>query len=206
TSRSTIPPSRPVRTTSQCRPGWRRGPCGKLCVSRSVAHRQRIWPADSGDICDSSCWRRRLVVGSRATPAMVARDAERCIACGSERLRFVDGAAIDALAEAWANEQRLRSGAGHTAATWRQTMESVIDAPVVRFDRCEQCGSEVASPRRTWIEGTYPDYERYPPRWEFYRFFDDLGGTPASLLELGSGIGTFLSLARERGHRPTGID
>lgn len=146
------------------------------------------------------------MVGSRTTLAMVARDAERCVACGSERLRFVDGAAIDALAEAWADEQRLRSGAGRDAATWRHTMESVIDAPVVRFDRCEECGCEVASPRRTWIEGTYPDDERYPPRWEFQRFVEDLGGTPVSVLELGSGAGTFLSLARERGHRPTGID
>jgi SAM-dependent methyltransferase len=141
---------------------------------------------------------------AEATP--VFRDAARCVACGSERLRFVDVAAVEALAEAWAAEQRLRCGAGRGVATWRRAIESTIDGRVVRFDRCEECGCEIASPRRSWTEATYPDDERCPSRWEFHRFLRDLGVTPVSVLELGSGTGTFLSLARARGHRATGID
>lgn len=81
------------------------------------------------------------------------------------------------------------------------------------LDACDQCGHAVLSPR--------PDAPAYPPahwpsgglqaryrRWLIARDLDRLfrHAAPGRLLDVGSGAGTVLELARERGWTVTGVE
>jgi SAM-dependent methyltransferase len=128
----------------------------------------------------------------------------RCTACGSGPLVPGDPIARTALADAWRREDEA-VGADDTARERFETLLVTLPAEV-RFDRCPNCGLQVASPPIVWSSSTYPRDQSYPVRWEFGRAADDLGAGPLNVLELGCGTGHFLSMAAARGHRAVGLD
>jgi SAM-dependent methyltransferase len=143
---------------------------------------------------------------SHEAVAAPTREWNRCFACGSSELSLIEVVPINALAEAWTSEQQFRCGISLGRDAWFAAVAGSLRAAAIRFDQCQDCGTEVASPRRSWEEDVYPEDERYPVRWEFERFLQDLGPAPVTVLELGCGSGTFLSEAQRRGHCPIGID
>ena len=153
------------------------------------------------------------MTGTRAAPD----PANRCPACGGRTLVPTETVSVAWLAEVFSTYRlahRIRPADGRGLAehvaeltpVTRAAIVAAIGAESIRFDRCAGCGLEAASPRRCWPEGSYPNDENYPLRWEFGRFLDDLGPAPLEVLELGSGQGQFLRLAGDRGHRAVGMD
>lgn len=152
-----------------------------------------------------------------ATPRPPLPQPQRvaCVACGGAPLEVVEVVSVDRLARAWAAHRRMHNpptnGSPHVptmqeVADWRQSIRDAVGAEQIRFDRCGACGLEMADPAQSWPDGTYPEDEHYPIRWEFGRFLDDLQDRPRRLLELGCGAGQFLAAAVARGHQPVGID
>lgn len=129
-----------------------------------------------------------------------------CLACGTSGLTFVENIPIDQLADAWANDREALGGESADRKAWLDSTTRTIESSAVRFDRCEECGLEMSSPRRPWLNGLYPEDEHYPQRWEFTRCLTDFGAKPLSILELGCGAGEFLSMAESRGHKAIGVD
>jgi SAM-dependent methyltransferase len=142
---------------------------------------------------------------TRERIAIPELEASRCLACGSDRLSLVETVPVRALAEAWETEVRVHVGAKLTRDACRPLVET-LGSDAVRFDRCAECGLEMGSPRRSWLEGAYQGAQDYPLRWEFERFLNDLDATSATLLEIGCGSGAFLRMARDRGHKVLGMD
>src|SRR5262245_3428444 len=123
-----------------------------------------------------------------------------CLACGGSAFRLVEAVPVRRLARAYAEDRaghvlvngRAGRGAGADTATaprgesgWLAAISKALEVEEIRFHGCLVCGLEMASPRRCWAEGAYPEDEHYPLRWEFGRFLDDLGPPAKNLLELG---------------------
>jgi 2-polyprenyl-3-methyl-5-hydroxy-6-metoxy-1,4-benzoquinol methylase len=128
----------------------------------------------------------------------------RCAACGSGPLIPGVSIARAALADAWRREDEA-VGADDTARQRFDTLLATLPAEV-RFDRCPNCGLQMASPSIVWSATTYPRDQSYPVRWEFERAAGDLGAAPLDLLELGCGAGHFRAMVAARGHRAVGLD
>jgi SAM-dependent methyltransferase len=126
-----------------------------------------------------------------------------CAACGGP-LELAETIETAALAEAWRREDRV-AGRLDTIGARTRDIHATLPA-VVEFERCLDCGLEMAAPPRVWSASTYPRDQSYPIRWEFSRSLDDLGPWPLDLLEIGCGTGWFLEQAGQRGHRAVGID
>lgn len=150
-------------------------------------------------------------------PAPGGAPADRCPACGGGRFAPVETVPVARLAEVFTTYRVNLTAAPRDRAELAALVDAnkggtaeaitrAIGCAHIRFDRCEGCGLEVSAPRRCWPEGSYPEEENYPLRWEFTRFLDDLGADPLDVLELGAGQGQFLALARDRGHRGVGLD
>lgn len=125
-----------------------------------------------------------------------------CPACAGRRLSAAERISAARVAAAWEREDEAVASAivGRSAA-----LVSALPAEI-GFDRCEDCGLEIAVPAVAWSARDYPRDQSYPVRWEFERCAGDLGPAPLDVLELGCGPGHFLAAASRRGHRVAGID
>jgi SAM-dependent methyltransferase len=136
--------------------------------------------------------------------AAAADTPARCLACGASDLSLVETITAGDIAEGWRRED-LATGQTALADLRARTLLRRLPAKI-RFDRCQRCGLEMASPFIVWVSDEYPQDQSYPVRWEFYECLRELGPAPIDVLELGCGPGEFLALATERGHRTVGID
>ena len=127
-----------------------------------------------------------------------------CAACGAGPLLPGDAIARRDLADAWRREDEA-VGADNIARQRFETLLATLPEEV-RFDRCANCGLQIASPALVWSASTYPRDQSYPVRWEFGQAADDLGPGRLNVLEFGCGTGHFLALAAARGHRAVGLD
>jgi SAM-dependent methyltransferase len=129
---------------------------------------------------------------------------EQCPACGAGDLRTIEEIRASDIAAAWRRED-LVVGRKDVAELRTASLLSALPETIL-FDECQQCGIEIARPRRVWVADEYPSDQSYPVRWEFQRCVDDLGDEPADVLELGCGTGEFMAMAASRGHRVVGAD
>lgn len=75
-----------------------------------------------------------------------------------------------------------------------------------RLFRCGACLSEFADPMTPAPPEWYASREHYGDRWEFSVSLADLSNAAHSLLEIGSGEGIYVQMARERGIDAIGLD
>ena len=126
------------------------------------------------------------------------------MACGAATIAPHERVASITLVESWRREDEL-SGAG--ALGERRSADLLATLPQhVQFDRCTECGLQMASPSAVWSAASYPRDQSYPVRWEFLKTVESLGRAPLDVLEVGCGTGQFLALAGASGHRAVGID
>jgi len=138
---------------------------------------------------------------SAIAPAMPLPAA--CVACGSRALVVAETVSADSLAAAWLREDEVT---GTPARLERAEALASTLPPEIRFDRCTDCGLEMAEPAVMWPAHSYPRDQSYPVRWEFGRAVSDLGRGPRDVLEIGCGTGHFLAAASAHGHRAVGVD
>jgi SAM-dependent methyltransferase len=135
---------------------------------------------------------------------IAAQPNTACLACGAREWQPVEELTSAQIVDGWRRED-IAVGAGAVTELRARDLSAALP-PQIRWDRCAQCGLEVASPPVLWSSHTYPSDQSYPVRWEFLRCLDELGSQPRTVLEVGCGTGEFLALAESRGHRAIGID
>ncbi|MGQ0506338.1 MAG: class I SAM-dependent methyltransferase [Myxococcaceae bacterium] len=128
-----------------------------------------------------------------------------CLACGGGAFEILSETPVEALASAWAKDRQVR-GMGATEETaWRRSLREAIGTEKILFKRCEACGLSAAEPAACWKDGSYPDDEDYPLRWEFAEALEGLA-RGSRVLEVGCGEGKFLGEAKAHGLVPVGVD
>ncbi len=150
------------------------------------------------------------LASSDAGSGIPPKDTDRCVACGTKGLSFVEAIRSSRISEAWAADRRADCRQLGRVADWLSLVQGPLGGELIRIDRCERCGLEMSSPRTAWSSGlygqVYPERLVVPIRWEFDRYLIDLGEPPQHILELGCGTGTFLAMAEAHGHHTTGLD
>ncbi len=138
------------------------------------------------------------------TSAVDVHANRSCVACGSRSIVPGERISRSDLAAAWRREDEATGAPELTERRAAAIHDSVPDT--IEFDRCADCGLEMARSVKPWSADAYPRDQSYPIRWEFARAVEDLGSSPLDVLEIGCGTGHFLRMASARGHRAVGID